>query len=195
MNTIGQLAQGKKLEMDHIFETELLPLQDNVYNFALYLCRDKEDAADLVQDTYMKAFQALGSYQKGTNAKAWLFRIAKNTFINDYRKKMRQPKEVDADDVFSILERQGGEVIQSNPQESRILESLGDEVTAAVNALGPVYRLVVLLCDIEEFTYEEMAAILDVPIGTVRSRLHRGRKLLKEKLSSYAQEMGYRDID
>lgn len=192
MNISGTVPGGNKAELDRIFERELLPLLDNVYNFALYLCRDREDAEDLAQETYMKAYQALDHYQRDTNAKAWLFKILKNTFINLYRKRARQPEPVNIDDIFSLQEKSDAEAgSQLSPQENRIQQGLGDEVTIAVNSLTTPYRIVIILSDIEDFTYEEIAAILNVPVGTVRSRLHRARQMLKEKLQTYASYMGY----
>ena len=192
MNISGTAPSGNKAELDRIFERELLPLLDNVYNFALYLCRDREDAEDLAQETYMKAYQALDHYQRDTNAKAWLFKILKNTFINLYRKRARQPEPVSIDDIFSLQEKsEAGAASHFSPQENRIQQGLGDEVTIAVNSLATPYRIVIILSDIEDFTYEEIAAILNVPVGTVRSRLHRARQMLKEKLQTYASYMGY----
>lgn len=192
MDISGKAPSGNKAELDRIFKRELLPLLDNVYNFALYLCRDKKDAEDLVQDTYLKAYQALEFYQRDTNAKAWLFKILKNTFINLYRKRARQPEPVSIDDIFSLQEKSEASVASHfSPQDTRIQESLGDEVTMAVNSLTTPYRIVIILSDIEDFTYEEIAAILNVPVGTVRSRLHRARQMLKEKLKTYASYMGY----
>ena len=192
MNISGTAPGGNKAELDRIFERELLPLLDNVYNFALYLCRDREDAEDLAQETYMKAYQALDHYQRDTNAKAWLFKILKNTFINLYRKRASQPEPVNIDDIFSLQEKSDAEAgSQLSPQENRIQQGLGDEVTIAVNSLTTPYRIVIILSDIEDFTYEEIAAILNVPVGTVRSRLHRARQMLKEKLQTYASYMGY----
>jgi RNA polymerase sigma factor (sigma-70 family) len=196
MNTAGQLSSPGQLELERTFEMELLPLLDSVYNFALYLCRDRENAADLTQETFLKAFQAIGQYHKGTNAKAWLFRILKNTFINLYRKHARQPDLVNIDEVFSLQDKaESASASYFDPQESRIHQSLGDEVTRAVNSLNAAHRVVIILSDIEDFSYEEIAAILNVPVGTVRSRLHRARHMLKEQLQGYAEYMGYGDND
>ncbi len=192
MDTMGKAPSESRAELERIFERELLPLLANVYNFALYLCRDKQDADDLTQETYEKAFRALDHYQRDTNAKAWMFKIMKNAFINRYRKQVRQPGLVSIDDVFSLHEKfEGHAASQFSPQEDRIGQGLGDEVTVAVNSLDTPYRIVIILSDIEDFTYEEIAAILNVPIGTVRSRLHRARQMLKEKLKTYASHMGY----
>ena len=192
MDTMGKVPSENRAELERIFKRELLPLLANVYNFALYLCRDKQDADDLTQETYEKAFRALDHYQRDTNAKAWMFKIMKNAFINRYRKQVRQPGSVSIDDVFSLHEKSDAHGVgQFSPQEERIEQGLGDEVTIAVNSLDTPYRIVIILSDIEDFTYEEIAAILNVPIGTVRSRLHRARQMLKEKLKTYASHMGY----
>ena len=192
MDTMGKAPGENRAELERIFKRELLPLLVNVYNFALYLCRDKQDADDLTQETYEKAFRALDHYQRDTNAKAWMFKIMKNAFINRYRKQVRQPGLVSIDDVFSLHEKSEAHAAgQFSPQEDRIEQGLGDEVTTAVNSLDTPYRIVIILSDIEDFTYEEIAAILNVPIGTVRSRLHRARQMLKEKLKTYSSHMGY----
>ncbi len=175
-----------------VFETEFMPHIDSMYNFAYRLTFDEDEAKDLVQDTYLKAYRFISSFQQGTNAKAWLYRILKNSFINDYRKKSKQPSKVDYQEVEQYYNS------EDTPSESTLdlrLETtkdmIGDEITNALNSLAIDFRTVIILCDLEGFTYEEMAKILDIPIGTVRSRLHRARNLLREKLSSYAYSMGY----
>jgi RNA polymerase sigma-70 factor (ECF subfamily) len=145
-----------------------------------------------VQDTYLKAFRFIESFQKGTNAKAWLFRILKNSFINDYRKKSKEPSKVDYQEVETYYNSE--EVDRQITPDLRVeslKDMIGDEISNALNSLDVDFRTVIILCDLEGFKYEEMAKILDIPIGTVRSRLHRARNLLKEKLKSYAQSMGY----
>jgi RNA polymerase sigma factor (sigma-70 family) len=176
-----------------IFEQEFLPHIDSMYNFAYRLTFDEDDAKDLVQETFLKAFRFIESFQEGTNAKAWLFRILKNSFINDFRKKSKEPAKVDYQEVETYYN--SDEVDQSITTDLRVetvQDMIGDEVSVALNALAVDFRTVIILCDLEGFTYEEMAKILDIPIGTVRSRLHRARNLLKEKLQSYAQSMGYK---
>ena len=169
-----------------------MPHIDSMYNFAYRLTFDEDDAKDLVQDTYMKAYRFINSFQEGTNAKAWLYRILKNSFINDYRKKSKQPAKVDYQEVEQFY---NSEDTPSNATIDLRLETtkdmIGDEISNALNSLAVDFRTVVILCDLEGFTYEEMAKILDIPIGTVRSRLHRARNLLREKLGSYALSMGY----
>lgn len=179
-------------EKASVFDKELMPHVDSMYNFAYRLAFDEDDAKDLVQDTYLKAFRFINSFERGTNAKAWLFRILKNSFINEYRKKSKQPAKVDYNEVASYynsgLRRDEG--MTDLPLET-VQHMIGDEITGALNALPVDFRTVIILGDLEDFTYEEIAKILDIPIGTVRSRLHRARNMLRERLLSYAKEMGY----
>jgi RNA polymerase sigma factor (sigma-70 family) len=181
------------LEKHRVFDKEFMPHIDSMYNFAFRLTNDEDDANDLVQDTYLKAFRFINSFSQGTNAKAWLFRILKNSFINDFRKKSKEPAKVDYQDVETTYNSE--EDAETNQTVDLRVESvqdlIGDEIANALNALPVDFRTVIILCDVEGFTYEEMAKILDIPIGTVRSRLHRARMLLKEKLKSYAKSLGY----
>jgi RNA polymerase sigma-70 factor (ECF subfamily) len=171
-----------------------MPHANSMYNFAFRLTLDGDAAKDLVQDTYLKAYRFINSFQKGTNAKAWLFRILKNSFINDYRKKSKEPNKVDYQDVESYYNSDDVDMpITTDLRVESIQDMIGDEISNALNALDVDFRTVIILCDLEGFKYDEMAKILDIPIGTVRSRLHRARNLLKEKLSEYAKKMGYND--
>lgn len=176
-----------------IFNKEFLPHLTSMYNFAYRLTFDEDEAKDLVQETFLKAYRFIKSFQQGTNAKAWLYRILKNSFINDYRKKSKQPAKVDYQEVENFY---NSDSVNSDMTVDLRVETLkdmmGDEVTMALNSLAVDFRTVIILCDLEGFTYEEMAKILDIPIGTVRSRLHRARNLLKEKLGTYASEMGFK---
>ena len=183
-------------ERYRIFDKEFMPQIDSMYNFAYRLTNDEDDANDLLQDTYMKAFRFINSFQQGTNAKAWLFRILKNSFINDYRKKSKEPSKIDYQEVESIYNSNDDAKVESTSdlRIEAVQDLIGDEVATALNGLPVDFRTVIILCDIEGFTYEEMAKILDIPIGTVRSRLHRARNLLKEKLRSYAKTMGYKEL-
>jgi RNA polymerase sigma-70 factor (ECF subfamily) len=183
-------------EKYRIFDKEFMPHIDSMYNFAFRLTNDEDDANDLVQDTYMKAFRFINSFQEGTNAKAWLFRILKNSFINDYRKKSKEPSKVDYQEVETVYNSTEDAEFESTSdlRIEAVQDMIGDEVAMALNGLPVDFRTVIILCDIEGFTYEEMAKILDIPIGTVRSRLHRARNLLKEKLRSYAKSMGYKEL-
>ncbi|GAB2765251.1 sigma-70 family RNA polymerase sigma factor [Rhabdobacter roseus] len=176
-----------------IFNREFMPHIDSMYNFAFRLTMDEDDANDLVQDTYLKSFRFISSFEQGTNAKAWLFRILKNSFINDYRKKSKQPSKVDYQEVETTYnsEEAADASYTVDLRADAVQDLIGDEVANALNSLPVDFRTVIILCDIEGFTYEEMAKILDIPIGTVRSRLHRARNLLKDKLKNYAGSMGY----
>ena len=174
-----------------IFDKELMPHVDSMYNFAYRLAFDEDDAKDLVQDTYLKAFRFINSFERGTNAKAWLFRILKNSFINEYRKKSKQPAKVDYNEVASYYNPDDAGKGMTDLRLETVQHMIGDEITGALNALPVDFRTVIILGDLEGFTYEEMAKILDIPIGTVRSRLHRARNMLRERLLSYAKEMGY----
>jgi len=181
-------------EKQEIFDREFLPHIHAMYNFGYRLTLDRDDAKDLVQDTYFKAFRFIESFQKGTNAKAWLFRILKNSFINDYRKKTKEPGKVDYQEVETYYNSEDvNRQITPDLRVDALKDMIGDEISNALNELDVDFRTVIILCDLEGFKYEEMAKILDIPIGTVRSRLHRARQLLKEKLSQYAKSMGYKN--
>jgi len=181
------------LEKVEMFEQEFLPHIHSIYNFAYRITFDEDDAKDLVQETYFKSFRFIDSFEKGTNAKAWLFRILKNSFINEFRKKNKEPVKIDYQEVEAFYNSdEVNHMITSNLQVEAIREMIGDEVSIALNSLEVDFRTVIILCDIEGFSYEEMALILDVPIGTIRSRLHRARNLLREKLRKYAGSMGYK---
>jgi RNA polymerase sigma-70 factor, ECF subfamily len=174
------------------FEQEALPHLNALYTFAVRLCRDKDDAEDLVQETFMKAFRFFDKFERGTNCKAWLFRILKNTYINKYRRDTREPDMVEYDVVEEFYESIKSDYSDSSNLEQRLFSTmLDDEVTEALESLPDDFRTVILLCDVEEFTYEEIAEFLDCPIGTVRSRLHRARNMLAAKLSIYAKSKGY----
>jgi len=176
----------------NIFDNEFMPHINAMYNFAYRLVLDRDDAKDLLQDTYLKAYRFIDSFQQGTNAKAWLFRILKNSFINDYRKRSKEPAKVDYQDVETYYNSEDvNRQITPDLRVDSLKDMIGDEISNALNALDVDFRTVIILCDLEGFKYDEMAKILDIPIGTVRSRLHRARNLLKEQLSEYAKKMGY----
>jgi RNA polymerase sigma factor (sigma-70 family) len=186
-----QYSEKEKL---NIFNQEFMPHINSMYNFAYRLTLDADDAKDLLQDTYLKAFRFIDSFQQGTNAKAWLFRILKNSFINDYRKKSKEPSKVDYQEVETFYNSEDVDrQITPDLRVEALQDMIGDEISVALNSLDVDFRTVIILCDLEGFKYEEMAKILDIPIGTVRSRLHRARNLLKEKLSEYARKMGYKN--
>ena len=172
-----------------------MPLMDSLYGAALRMTRNPADAEDLVQETYLKAYRGFGGFQEGTNIKAWLYRILTNTYINRYRQQKRRPDETDIDDVedFYLYRRLGGidEARISKSAEDTMLELFtDDEVKDALESLPETFRMAVLLADVEGFAYKEIAEILDIPIGTVMSRLHRGRKLLQKRLWDFAVENG-----
>ena len=186
--------QYSEREKQSIFNQEFMPHINSMYNFAYRLTLDSDDSKDLLQDTYLKAFRFIDSFQKGTNAKAWLFRILKNSFINDYRKKSKEPSKVDYQEVETYYNSEDVDrQITPDLRVEALQDMIGDEISIALNSLDVDFRTVIILCDLEGFKYEEMAKILDIPIGTVRSRLHRARNLLKEKLSEYAKKMGYKN--
>jgi len=182
-----------KAYYDEVFERELLPHADALSTFAYHLTYNEEDANDLVQETYLKAYRFIDKYDEGTNAKAWLFKIMKNAFINQYRKKSKRPTQVDYEEVVGFHEEEEDTSFSSylDLRQEIYQDMMGDEITTAINALQVDFRTVILLCDIEGFKYEEIAKIVDIPIGTVRSRLHRARQMLKEKLREYASKKGY----
>ncbi len=182
------LMAKDKRRLDEIFEQEFLPHANALGTFAYHLTYNETDADDLVQETYLKAYRFIDKYDVGTNAKAWLFKILKNAFINSYRKKSKQPPKVDIDD---LIVGEGDSDSYTDLRIEMFDKMMGDEVTIAINSLPVDSKTVILLCDIEGFTYEEIAKIIDKPIGTVRSRLHRARNMLKVKLQGYADDLGY----
>ncbi len=187
-------GNSSKKTRDRIFKKEFLPHADALYNFAFHLTYNEDDANDLVQETFLKSYRFIDSYQQGTNAKAWLFKILKNAFINDYRRKSKQPSKVDYDEIVSYHDTDDdGHVEYLDLRQELFQGMLGDEITRALNELPVDFKTIILLCDIEEFSYEEIAKIIDIPIGTVRSRLHRARNILKEKLREYALKEGFKE--
>ena len=181
-----------KSQKQRAFEREALPHADLLYNYALRMTNNIADAEDLLQETYLKAYRFWDSYEQGTNIRAWLFRILKNSYINRYRKQSREPDTVDYDEVegfFASVRDRGGE--STDLQEKIFSNLLDDDVTQAIAKLPEEFRTIVILSDIEGLTYEEIAEFVDIPLGTVRSRLHRGRKLLRASLLEYARNRGY----
>ena len=177
------------------FESMAMPFMDQLYSHALRLTKNSSDAEDLVQETYLKGYRAFSSFKEGTNLRAWLFRILTNSFINNYRKKQRGFEEEDFDEIddMYLLRRLGS--IQNNTlgmsAEDMLFERLTeDEIKDAVEALPTQYREVVLLADVQGFSYKEIAEILEIPNGTVMSRLHRGRTKLQKALLEFASKRG-----
>ena len=167
------------------FEREALPHLDLLYNYSRRMINSSADAEDLVQETFLKAFRFWDGYERGTNIKAWLFKILKNSYINRYRQENREPETVDYDSTEKTNDHTG---VSSDAFMERMLE---DDITKAMASLPEEFRTVVILCDIEGLVYEEIAEFVEVPVGTVRSRIHRGRRLLRAKLFEYAKKKGY----
>jgi RNA polymerase sigma-70 factor (ECF subfamily) len=178
------------------FERDVLPLLPSLYGAAMRMTRNPTDAEDLVQDTYLRAYRGFAGFKEGTNLKAWLYRILTNSFINTYRKKQREPQIVDGPediDEWYLYDRLGGRSVETSA-ENEVLDQIPDaDVKAALESLSENFRLAVLLADVEGFSYKEIAEIMDVPIGTVMSRLHRGRKALEKALWETAKERGLVD--
>jgi RNA polymerase sigma-70 factor, ECF subfamily len=177
------------------FSEQAMEYMGSLYTAALRMTRNPADAEDLVQETYLKAYRAFGGFTEGTNLKAWLYRILTNTFINSYRSRKRRPEQTELDEVedLYLYRRLGGleAVAAGRSAEEEVLDHFTEtEVKEAVEALPEQFRLAVLLADVEGFSYKEIAEILDVPIGTVMSRLHRGRKSLQKTLHDFGTRRG-----
>jgi RNA polymerase sigma-70 factor (ECF subfamily) len=174
------------------FEEEAIVHSKAVYNFALSMTGNPEDANDLVQETYLKAFRYFDKFTKGSNCKAWLFMILKNTFINEYRKKKKEPYKVNYDEIedfYDTIKSSSAKSLHTN--DNMYENSFDDDIYRAMSELPENFRNVVMLCDLEGYSYEEIAEHVNCPVGTVRSRLHRARKLLHDKLYNYADKHGY----
>lgn len=182
-----------KQELRARFEQEALPLIDQLYSGAMRMTRNPADAEDLVQETYMKAFQAFASFKPGTNLKAWLYRIMTNAYINTYRKKQRRPQQTSADEMsdHQLYTSSSHDSAGLESAEVAALKNIPDqEIVDALNSLSEDYRMVVYYADVEGLAYKEIAEIMGTPLGTVMSRLHRGRKQLRGLLKNVAQEHG-----
>ena len=192
MNTEDLNISEMEIERQQEFQTEAVPHKDALYNYALKIVRNSDDAQDLVQDTYYKAYKNYHQFQGGTNSKAWMFMILKNTFINNYRKLKREPSKVDYDEIEDIYENIKSEQSKDNNLDLDFYNNLfDDDLSSALAKLPEKMKEVFLLCDLEGYSYEEISEIVDIPIGTVRSRLHRARKLLQDELFGYAKVNGY----
>ena len=185
-------AMFGKRSVQKEFEEVALPHLDALFAMGMRLCRNKRDAEDLVQDTILKAFRFFHRFEKGTNCKAWLFKILTNTFINGYQKGTREREVVrtveTGDHYDSFLSQESAHT--QDPERALLGHLLSDDVTRALKAVPEEFRMAVLLCDVEEFSYKEIADIMECPIGTVMSRLYRGRRLLQKALYKFAVDAG-----
>ena len=178
------------------FEQEALVFADALYGAALRMTRDRADAEDLLQETYLKAFRAYGRFEEGTNLRAWLFRILTNSYISTYRSRQRAPQLTDVDDVedMYLYKRLTATGLSRSAEDAALERLTAPEVLAALEELPEQFRLAVLLSDVEQFSYKEIADIMGVPIGTVMSRIHRGRKALQKALTPYAAQQGLLEV-
>ncbi|WP_040421522.1 sigma-70 family RNA polymerase sigma factor [Corynebacterium timonense] len=187
------MADPADADLRERFTHEAMPLLDQLYGGALRMTRNPQDAEDLVQETYLKAFNAFGSFTPGTNLKAWLYRIMTNTYINTYRKKQRRPVETSADDItdHQLYTSSSHDSMGLESAEVEALKSMPNtRISQALNELNEDYRMVVYYADVEGLAYKEIAEVMDIPLGTVMSRLHRGRKQLRGMLKDVANEQG-----
>jgi RNA polymerase sigma-70 factor (ECF subfamily) len=176
------------------FEAAAMPFVDSLYNTAFRMTRNAEDAEDLVQESYLKAYKYYDKFQEGTNFKAWLFKILKNTFINSYRRRQARPPQSDFAEIEESFEAQVSDEVKrriKSPEDELLEDVLDEDVQRALDDLPTDYRMAVVLADLEGFSYKEIAEILELPVGTVMSRLYRGRKLLEASMLRYARDHGY----
>ena len=179
--------------LGELFEEQALPFLDQLYAAALRMTKNPADAQDLVQETFVKAFAAFGQFKQGTNLKAWLYRILTNTYINTYRKKQREPYQGTIDELedWQLGGAESTTATSSRSAEAEAIDRMPASVVKdALQAIPEDFRLAVYLADVEGFAYQEIADIMKTPIGTVMSRLHRGRRMLRELLADYAKERG-----
>ncbi len=191
-NSLEDLTEEELENLKKEFNAEAMPYMPLLRNYANKICNNELDADDLLQETYLRAFRFYNKFEKGTNCKAWLFRIMKNLFINEYRKNQKSPGKVDYEEIENFYESIKSNYSDSGDAQEKIYNNqLDDEVTYALNSLQDEFKTVIILCDIEGLSYEEIADFVQCPVGTIRSRLHRGRKILQQKLNSYARKKGY----
>ncbi len=191
--TDGQDESLSPEEKDRVFQEEALPHLNALYNYARSISRSTEDAEDLVQETYLRAYRYFDQYTPGTNCKAWLFTIFRNLYNTEYKKYKTSPDEVhyeSPEEIYGQIQDVDTSGMDRNPEDEFFENVMPDEIVEAIEELPEEYRSCIILADVEDFSYKEIAEILDVPIGTVMSRLHRARNILKKKLVDYARERG-----
>ena len=193
MSDTTKSDEGSSADPRALFEEQALQYMDQLYAAAMRLTRNPADAADLVQETFVKAYQAFGQFQQGTNLKAWLYRIQTNTFINNYRKNQRNPYQGTIDDLedWQLGNAESATATSGRSAEAEAIDHLPDSaVKDALQAIPEDFRMAVYFADVEGFSYQEIADIMKTPVGTVMSRLHRGRRMLRELLADYGRERG-----
>ncbi len=186
-------SADRKKDLKAEFERVALPQLSHLYTSAVYLTKDKAEAEDLVQETYLRALRFFDKFETGTNIRAWLLSILRNLFINRYRQKRREPKTVECeklDAVYESMVEQGENLGRGNPEHHFVSQMMDDEVETALRGLPEEFRTAIVLVDIEELSYQETAQVMECPVGTVRSRVSRGRRMLQVELRGYALQRG-----
>ncbi len=186
-------SADRKKDLKAEFGRVALPQLSHLYTSAFYLTEDKAEAEDLVQETYLRAFRFFDKFETGTNVRAWLLSILRNLFINRYRQKTREPQAVEyekLDEAYESMVEQGENMGRGNPEHHFVSQMMDDEVEAALKGLPKEFRTAIVLVDIEELSYQETAQVMECPVGTVRSRVSRGRRVLQVALRDYALQRG-----